>query len=74
MILRFLVSIMGMWKRLWMEFLIKMIGDYYDLYFKYDVFYFFDVFKNFRFVCIENYDFDFVWYCIVVLVWFGFLF
>lgn len=58
-------------KRVWMEFSIKTIGDYHDLYLKYDTLYLPDVFKNFRSACIENYDLDPAWYCTAAPVWLG---
>lgn len=49
-------------EKIWNEFEMNTIGDYYDLYLKSDVLLLADVFEEFRSVCLENYKLDPAWY------------
>ena len=45
-------------KRVCKDFLIKTLGEYHDLYLKSDTLILADLFKNFRKMCLENYQLD----------------
>ena len=45
-------------RRVWVEFGVKDLGEYYDLYLKMDVILLVNVFEAFRKVCLDNYRLD----------------
>ena len=48
-------------QKVWREFDCKTMRDYHDLYLKSDVLLLTDVFKNFRYLCLKNYELDPTW-------------
>ena len=49
-------------QKVWKTFNCKNMGDYHDLYLRTDVLLLCDIFKEFRNVCLENYELDPAWY------------